>query len=289
VQLAAATTALVMVAGAWYISRGPREVTVDGAVESFRRDATIAEATPAPASAKPAPAARAEQAPKPKAPASAKQPPAAAAAAPQAQPSTFVPPREGVYVYATDGYEETDALSGARHDYPASTTITNRKAGCGWTSRWQPLQERWEESEFCETPQGTRLKRYTMYHEFYRRGIREDFACDGFVQKPGARPGDTWTMTCKSPQSTAKGTNTVVGIETMNVGGKPIKAVHMRYDLTVSGANSGRMIQDRWLSEQPRAMLRMTQDADLDVDSPFGKTGYREKFRIDLRSLEPRT
>ena len=261
---------------------------MDSAVDEFRRGTETAERTPAPATAKPAAAASDRPAATPAAAVPAQD--AATAGAPKKpQTPTYALPQEGVYVYATKGYEETDALNGARHDYPASTTITNRKGGCGWISRWQPLKERWEESEFCETPQGTKLKRYTMYHEFFRRGIREDFACDGFVQKPGLRAGDTWTMTCKSPQSTAKSKNTVIAIESITVDGKPLKAVRIRYDITASGANKGRIVQDRWLTENPRAMLRMTQKADLVSESPFGPVGYREQFRIDLKSLRPRT
>ena len=40
------------------------------------------------------------------------------------------------------GIEEVDVLVGARHDYPASTTITYSRAGCGSEERWQPLEGR---------------------------------------------------------------------------------------------------------------------------------------------------
>ncbi len=214
-----------------------------------------------------------------------------ASTAPAARPAAarYALPPQGVYVYATKGYEETDALAGARHDYPKQTSTTIRKGGCGWISRWQPLEERWEESEFCESAEGTRMKRYTMYHEFFQRGVREEFACDGFVQKVGARAGDSWSLVCKSSQSTAKGRVSVVGMENVDVDGTAVKALHMRYVITVSGANRGRMVQDRWLTQQPRVMSRMTQTADLKVASPFGDAGYKESYELDLKSLKPRT
>jgi hypothetical protein len=285
---AAIVTALSLIATAWYLSRGPRDVTVDSAVERFRDDAQ-AEATKAPASAAPErrpsaddPAARSR-------PAAGARPSATTAPVPQPGTGRYALPPQGVYVYATKGHEQTDALAGARHTYPNETSTTFRKGGCGWISRWQPLEERWEESEFCESAQGTRMKRYTMYHEFFQRGVREDFACDGFVQKVGARAGDNWSMVCKSPQSTAKGKVSVVGLENVEVAGTVVKALHMRYDITVSGNNRGRMVQHRWLSERPRVMPRMTQTADLKVDSPFGVAGYKESYELKLRSLEPRT
>lgn len=290
-QLAAAVTALALIGGGWYLSRGARDVTVDSAVDEFRkggeaekdakaRVGSSATAEPSGAANEDAPAAR--EAATPDEPAA----PAAPASAPR---TAYTPAPQGVYVYATEGYEETDALAGARHDYPKETTITNRKGGCGWTTRWQPLEERWEESELCETPQGTRMGRYSMYHEFFRRGVRDDFKCDGFVQKLGARAGDSWSMVCKSPDSSAKSVNSVIGMETISVDGKALKALHMRYDIKVSGANTGRLVQDRWFSDEPRALLRMTQKANLDANSPFGKVAYRESVRIDLKSLEPRT
>ena len=271
------------IGGIWYLSRGPEALTAERALEEFRSEGASRPA----ATATPAPVQRNESS-------------AAKAAAPKAGPATapqgnapgstgYAPIVEGVYVFATKGYEETDALSGQRHDYPEETVITIRNGGCGWISRWEPLRERWEETEACEKPGATSMGRYTMYHEFFQRGVREDFACPGSViQKPSPRPGETWDFTCKSDRSQVALKVTVVGYEDMNVGGRVVRAVHYRYDAKVSGANHGTMVQERWLSNSPRAMVRMTQQADLRVATPFGDANYKESYRIDLKSLEPR-
>ena len=68
-----------------------------------------------------------------------------------------------------------------------------------------------------------------------------------------------------------------------------VKTVHYRYDIKVSGANKGTLVQDRWLSSSPRVMARMTNKADMQVATPFGAANYKEDFRIDLMSVEPRT
>jgi hypothetical protein len=287
-MVAAAAAAIVIVAtaaGGAYLTRGAREVTIDEAVGDFRDEAKTsgaAEATPRPTAAAQGTRPRSSSAPT-------SSTSKATVAAPAAAPvrNAFVDPVEGVYVYATKGWEETDALAGQRHDYPSETSMTIRKGGCGWTARWQPLRERWENSEFCETPQGAKMKSYTMYHEFFRRGQREDFACDGYVHKKGDRAGDTWTFGCKSERSTATSKVTVVGFETIDVGGRPIKTIHIRYDITAKGANRGTLTQDRWLADSPRLMVRLIQKADLVTDSPFGPVGYKESFRIDLKSAEP--
>jgi hypothetical protein len=274
-------------AGAFFITRGAHEVTVDEAVDDFRSapKVELAEASTAPHATAAAAPDRA----------AAKQPATAATSGSSSttaktdpKGNAFAPPGEGVYVFKTDGYEETDALAGQRHDYPDESTNTIKRDGCGWTSRWQPLSERWEENELCETSVGTKMKRYTMYHEFFGRGQREEFACDGYVQKLGSKPGDTWSFDCTSKGSKATSKVTVIGPETLTIEGRPVKATHIRYDITASGDNRGTLVQDRWLGDAPRSLLRLTQKADLQVASPFGPVGYKEAFRIDLKSLEPR-
>jgi hypothetical protein len=276
--------ALVVVAGAagvWYASRGPRELTVDRAVENFRSQSVPKLTAAGKAQTEQKPATVAGTGHTPIAPAPGAQ---------KASTSASYPlPHKGVYVFATRGYEETDALAGQRHDYPDESTLTIRNDGCTWTNRWQPLDERWEASDFCEKADGTTIKRYTMYHEFFQQGQTEDYDCDGYVMKPGVKGGESWTFNCRSDNGTATSKVTVLGIETINVGGQNIRAVHYRYYITAKGANRGTMIQERWLSDNPRLMVRETQKADLAVSTPFGPAGYKEDFRIDLKSVEPRT
>src|SRR5581483_4589431 len=145
---AAVAAALVALAsGAVYLTRGATKVTVDQAVRSYRAQAGTPAAPPrqaAPARRQAAPAARTATAQK----TAAKT--AETHAAPKTAPAAFAYPLSGVYSFATQGYEETDALNGQRHDYPKETSLTIRRAGCGWISHWQPLNERWEDSEICE-------------------------------------------------------------------------------------------------------------------------------------------
>lgn len=288
--LSAAATVLVVAASFLYLSRGPSEVSVDKAVEQFRAAETVADQ---PSQDAPRDDAKTVD----EAPEAASRESSAQAAptvpegkATSAKKSGALPyPVPGVWVYDTDGYEETDALAGQRHDYPEETTMTIRHEGCGWSNRWQPLEERWEETEFCEDAKGSRLKRYTMYHEFFQRGAREEFDCEGYVYKKDAKPGDSWRTTCSSPQTKVDMKVTFVRVEELDIGGTKVASKRMHYDVTTTGGNRGKMIQERWLADDPRSMLKMTQDAKLDVDSPFGAVGYTEKYTVELASLEPRT
>ena len=273
-----------------FLTRGPSEVTVDDAVSNYRAEPGARQ--PAAEAGRPAEQKQAKQKPARKAGAVARAPEERAAPAPaRSAQDAYAAPRPGVYVFATSGYEETDALAGQRHTYPQSTSMTVRRTDCGWTGRWQPLKERWEENVMCEHPSGTEMARYVMYHEFFRRGQTEDFACPrSLVQRAGAKPGDRWTFQCKSRNTTATARASVVGIENVAVGGRNVRAMHLHYDITASGANNGKLTQDRWIAlGSERFMVRMIQRADLKTQSPFGQVGYKESFRLDLTSLDPRT
>ncbi|HEU4972947.1 MAG TPA: hypothetical protein VFT35_13585, partial [Gaiellaceae bacterium] len=67
-----------------------------------------------------------------------------------------IPP--GVYVYGTDGYETTDALTGVTHRYPKSSTITVAAADCGVTLTWRVLKGRSTVWTFCHTDTGWELR-----------------------------------------------------------------------------------------------------------------------------------
>ena len=55
----------------------------------------------------------------------------------------------GVYVYATSGFEKTDALTGVTHHYPPRSTITVTKGACGVRMRWDVLKGRSTTWTFC--------------------------------------------------------------------------------------------------------------------------------------------
>ena len=213
-------------------------------------------------------------------------------AGPHPSATTAAGPRDpefGVYVYATTGYEETDALSGQRHDYPSRTTMTISPHGCGSIWRWQPLDERWEESEGCRRASGVVLNRVSIYHEFFRQGIREDFHCgdDALVWPAVPHAGDRWGFRWDSSGTRIDMVVSVIGFETRTVGPDRIRAVHIRYDATLSGENEGRQLQDRWLDASSGLALRIVSSIDARATTPVGKAAYSERYTIDLISTTP--
>ena len=69
----------------------------------------------------------------------------------EATPSARSPIREGVYVYATDGFERTDAHRG-HAPLPARSTITVAAHDCGVSLTWRVLRGRSTEWVYCVDP-----------------------------------------------------------------------------------------------------------------------------------------
>jgi hypothetical protein len=311
-------TLLVSGAAAAYLRQGPREVTVDDAVAAFRASAATVTTTTTPTSvsAPPPPAsAEATEAPDPGAPAAPTAPATPSAtvapagrtttapttpvtagsggAATDAAPSapTRAEPEPGVYTYATQGYEATNALGGARHDYPAETPVTMQPSECGWTQRWQPLRERWDESALCRGADGIDISRFTTYHEFFQRSQQQQFDCPpgSRVHRWDAPAGTTWTWRCTAAGGSAiDSVVTVVGEEELVIGGQPVPTVRVRYESTMTGANRGTQLQERWMRRTDGMNVRIKTDIDTEADSPFGAVHYEEHYTITLASLTPR-
>lgn len=294
--------------GMLWLRQGPAPLTEDVVLDRYRSQAAAddqASPTPVPDPGTepevPAPtassAAPAETAPAEATPAPA-QPTAGPAGSPNAEPPTAPPddspevgrPAEGVYAYRTTGYERVAAFGGSRHDYPETTYLTVRGKGCGTTLRWQPLEERWDESDHCLDGNDLTIERFAMYHEFFRQGEEQVYPCDddARVYRHGAAVGTTWTWRCAGEHGEILTHTRVMGTERVNVGGTDVEAVHLRYESDISGSTRGIQVQERWIDPVSGHLVRIVSDADVHTATPLGETHYEEHYRIDLLSLQPR-
>lgn len=201
-------------------------------------------------------------------------------------------PKLGVYVYDTDGWEETDALGGARHEYPATTTITVQSGGCGVTARWDVLEDRSEEVERCPALDGGEsVAGFVSRHGFYGRRDERSFRCDpGSVYRPPpATPaGTAWTYRCRSAATTATNTVTIVAYETVTVSGTPVKAVHLRQIGKPGGDTAGSMQRELWLSVHDGVLLRERGMVESQTSEGAITANYREQYELRLTSLDPK-
>lgn len=205
-------------------------------------------------------------------------------AATQERPT--VPP--GVYRYATAGHEEVDALGGSRHDYPAETSISYRRSGCGGESRWQPLRERLGTSETCRGPAGVELRRSVQRREFFGQSEEQVLTCEpGLVVLPDdPRPGRTFSGRCSSDDTVTVLTVRVQGVTSMVVGGRRVEVVHLRIDGRLTGSSRGTTQREDWVT-RAGLLVRSRVSTETDRDTSAGTVHYSEAYELRLESLEP--
>jgi hypothetical protein len=205
---------------------------------------------------------------------------------------TFVArPVAGVYSYSTQGQEWTSALGGAAHAYPATTTITVSPTDCGFTARWDALQQRWDEESDCSSGSATVMRLFTLHHEFY--GVRDTrtYACPetSFRRPPPSwTAGAEWRFRCLYGSQTLDVAAAVVGSEPVTVGGTVVDTVHVREHDRYDGSDgTGTATTDWWLDGRSGLVVRRVTDLSQDGNSPFGRVKYTENYRIDLLNVSP--
>jgi hypothetical protein len=296
VRLLAVAVALTTVAGTGVLALRrldrTRPVTVDEAIDRFRSTSPTPGATGAPTTTptEPGPHATASDGgPAASAPPGAPTEPTDASHAPGVTVGMHTP--EGVYVYATTGYETADAhVSTARHDYPKQTTVTVRHVPCGESVRWDATEDRWDDVTICVEAHATRVTAYQSYHRFYGHAETRDYTCTGtnWFRPPA---GTTrWAFDCTAPNAKTHTDATLQGTENVRLGdGTTTRALHVHYATTLTGSNRGTNPQDFWIAVDGPYVVRQASRVDADVDTEFGPTiGYHEEYDMVLSSRTPR-
>jgi hypothetical protein len=195
----------------------------------------------------------------------------------------------GLYLYATTGYESTDALAGARHDYPSATYLTIQPGGCGTLVRWQPLEQRYEEWNYC--PDG-RMTGWDSFTEWFQIANTDEWRCPEPVQTQG-EPGDSWTIECsrRGTENAAAAVQVnsyeVVGYEPMVVGEEEVQTLHIRATIVGTGGSVSTGQEDTWYLVGTRLPVRGVMVYESTTDSRIGTVQYHEEAEIRLTSLTP--
>jgi hypothetical protein len=199
------------------------------------------------------------------------------------------PVPEGVYVYATDGFEKTDALTGVMHRYPRRSTIAVRKDTCGVRMRWDVLKGRSTTWTYCVTRDGWEVASQDERHTFFGRTERTTYICGGFPFRPaGDRPGTVDRVDCRTSSARELGTGRVVARETLRVAGEPVETVHLRKRTSFTGGIRGTAIHDVWLARETGVLVRIVMVSRTTNDSAVGNVHYEEDVTLRLMSLRPR-
>lgn len=195
----------------------------------------------------------------------------------------------GLYRYATVGYQTTDALAGGRHDYPAETYLTIQPGGCGTLVRWQALEERWEEWEFCADDA---LATRRTYNEWFQIGNLDEWICSPPILTRG-EPGDVATGTCtREATGNAEAAEDalrfeVIGYETLTVAGEQVETLHVQATSTGSGGTVMSRTIDNWILPGTQLLVRQTVESTSATQSRVGTVNAYEGYELNLVSLLP--
>ena len=193
----------------------------------------------------------------------------------------------GLYAYSTTGFEEIDALGGARHLYPEVTFLTLQPGGCGTISRWSPLEERWDQHELCSGNQGFDVAVYDSYHEWSGRADLQEFDC-GPRDTPGIPTiAGSWTYDCVNDDRTEVFEVEGVGPGTLTVGGEQVPVFQVRVVSTLSGGSEGGGEIDTWYLDGTSLVVRRVSKRLSTNASAIGTVTYSESYEIMLEDLLP--
>jgi hypothetical protein len=184
-----------------------------------------------------------------------------------------------VLVYETAGFEETDALFGERHEYPARTTISITSSGACNLLRWDALRERSTTWEICRAGDGWALSGYVEVHRFFGQTERTSYRCEpGSAWVPAAPvAGAALERRCSSADTTElsrSGRVTDVSDE----------AVDIDLELELAGRTRGSGRFAASLRRSDGVPLQLSLVNDNRSSSPIGDVGYREEARLELTS-----
>lgn len=190
----------------------------------------------------------------------------------------------GVYRYSTSGFEEIDALSGARHEYPDETFMTITAGGCGPVVRWDALAERWIDWEHCGP--NLAVTASSAYHEWFGIPDLETEVCVEPRPITGTA-GETKMTVCDADGLLETYEITIVGLEVLDVGGVPIETTYLRRTSSLSGGSTGTAQVDVWRATGTALVVRMEVVRRSVTSSAIGDVTYVEEFVLELVGLIP--
>jgi hypothetical protein len=193
-------------------------------------------------------------------------------------------PATGVYRYATRGEERFEAFVSATHPYPATTTITVSRGGCGLLMRWSPLEERATEYDLCPGRGEFGLASFLDIHQFFGQGDRRRYGCrEGVAFRLRGR----WAYSCRFEDRLDRFSGRVIGLETLRVSGRPVRTVHVQERDRLTGEEEGAGTSETWYRLRDGLIVRRISRSRDRAPVPGGSGIYSERYELMLLSLRP--
>jgi hypothetical protein len=199
------------------------------------------------------------------------------------QPERPARPAEGVYRYATDGWEELDAR-GSHRRFPQRTVQTVHHTGDGFRQVWEPIEERRDEHRLSTANDPHVLVTTATSRSFFGQQRDQRFSCT-----PADTGAQGWKVSCTDEPGTTRMTVTtrVEGTERRSVRGTDVEVVRLATVAELSGATEGRRTSTTWNRVGDGLLVAAEVDGEVETDGPFGRVRYRESYTLDLLDPEP--
>lgn len=195
----------------------------------------------------------------------------------------FSPPKEGVYSWATDGYEQ---VSGARRRFPSETQRILTLDGQGrWTEHHYFSEERESWTSFHWGERGAEVEQQRNKVTFgpITNNSTIDFNPPMLVGprdlEVDYRWGDSWQGDTSGDYSSEIFEHT-----TLNIGGEPVEVWGISYQINLRGEQEGRVTAEVWLAAERGIVVK--EHYKQDIESSGAR--YQAEWEQTLKSLEPR-
>lgn len=191
-------------------------------------------------------------------------------------------PVSGVYRYTTTGGESTKLLAGASREYPAESTITITRSGCGVRMEWTPVRERSEYFDVCRVDDRLVLKGYGGAHEFF--GMRNEHAVtcpDRTWLIPAIENGDAANAACEGGNLAHNRTTTSMKAVEVLIGDEKVDGYIVETKFVAEGSFNGTTLRTMTFDEDG-VLLSWADVVTGSSPTPVGDAVYDEKFSLTL-------
>lgn len=205
---------------------------------------------------------------------------------------TAVGPAAGVYRYLGSGFYELTApvLGKDRRDIPSTVPAVLVHAGNCWELTVRFFQQHSWMARYCERAgDGLIMEHWKSTNVYFGREVEWSFACTpANLTREGMKPGDSWKQLCKprgeTPADTPAKTATVefVGFEDLTIGGKSVRARHIRRTVRTEGRQAGLTTRDLWFSETSGLLVRLRERSN-----SSGLARFVSDYQVTLAAATP--
>lgn len=208
-------------------------------------------------------------------------------------------PEAGIYSYLGEGTETLDKPPTSQEQGPEIPgVVTHLEDGC-WSLRVDYNLNHWQSWEYCPTAEGLNEIRGEFFQRLDLVVAEVETASDYECAQPApalrrlAEVGDQWMHECSGTSSGTEGEvisagpYSFEGVDTLDIGGEPVEALHYRRLRNLSGGQAGVEDTELWFHPDSGLPLGNSRRIEVRSDSLIGGVTYSEEGSFELTSLLP--